>query len=470
MTYEISDAERSRSLNLYNGNKLRESISQCKFSPDGKYVLFEDIIYFCETGEAVPLTEGWFNMSTSDWLHTIGDVASIGMDFVIPGSGAFFDVLNAVMYIVEAEYKNTWEEKAPLYVMSAVSFAFVLAPGALQGAIFPLKKFIKHGKIVPGTEKIVAWGMNMVQKSLNRITLGIPKKLFQSLHTGFGRRLVDRFGKEKIEDLVNNKFVKQIQKAFDTVLGTKTLGTAKVGKKIAKEKLTDVTSATMRGYFKRAIKIQYGRRVLKRLGFKKGKKYAVVATRGRKAIEVELLGAQGDNVIILLKNGNKKIMPINEFLEGTVKNPWLLKAKSRSIPTFMRSFARWILPDGSDLDYEAMNSSPDLNPDQTSIESLAFLRDELAEYEGNLGSYTVNTTVTSFQNALMLLGYPLPRAGADGKFGPETQDALKRFQQEINLESNEGRMDRVTAKKLALELRERGIPNSEELQNTLNSI
>ena len=122
------------------------------------------------------------------------------------------------------------------------------------------------------------------------------------------------------------------------------------------------------------------------------------------------------------------------------------------------------------MDYEGMDTMPDLDPDQTSLESLAYIRDDLAQYEGDSGSYTINETVQAIQNALMLLGYPLPRAGADGKFGPETQEQLIRFQSNNQLESTPGRMDRLTARKLALELKETSIPNSEELQNTLNNI
>jgi len=107
---------------------------------------------------------------------------------------------------------------------------------------------------------------------------------------------------------------------------------------------------------------------------------------------------------------------------------------------------------------------------------LAWLRDELMGDEGNTptqGQTTtqgVNTSVQSFQNALIALGYPLPRFGADGSFGSETQNALQKFQIDTRLEDQNGKMNRLTAQQLAFELKNRNIPNSEQLQKTLTSL
>ena len=70
----------------------------------------------------------------------------------------------------------------------------------------------------------------------------------------------------------------------------------------------------------------------------------------------------------------------------------------------------------------------------------------------------------------MLLGYPLPKFGADGKFGPETQEALKSFQQANSLSSSIGKMDRYTARKMSELLKSKNVANSDDLQNNLNKI
>ena len=116
-----------------------------------------------------------------------------------------------------------------------------------------------------------------------------------------------------------------------------------------------------------------------------------------------------------------------------------------------------LLPDGSGIDYDKLDQMPDLDPDQTSQESIAYLQGDIAAYQGNSRQYSVESPVTNFQDALILLGYSLPRFGADGKFGPETQTALKQFQTDNKLESVLGRMDRLTAKTLALQLKRRGV-------------
>ena len=55
--------------------------------------------------------------------------------------------------------------------------------------------------------------------------------------------------------------------------------------------------------------------------------------------------------------------------------------------------------------------------------------------------------VKALQEALLKLGYTLPRWGADGDFGTETEDALRRFQAAAGLEPS-GRMDGGTFKAL----------------------
>jgi peptidoglycan hydrolase-like protein with peptidoglycan-binding domain len=98
------------------------------------------------------------------------------------------------------------------------------------------------------------------------------------------------------------------------------------------------------------------------------------------------------------------------------------------------------------------------------------MAEEVAGYEGESGVYTENNDVTKFQNALIKLGYTLPKFGVDGKFGPETQSQLTKFQEENKLTSSVGKMDRYTAKKMAEILKSKNIPDSETLQSELGEI
>jgi len=218
-------------------------------------------------------------------------------------------------------------------------------------------------------------------------------------------------------------------------------------------------------------------KLLRKLGFGKRGHYAYVTeavSHGKfipKVQTIKILDITDNGVQVLFKeSGRLTNIPNATFIDRAVGAPWIRKGSQKYVPLFIKRMSDLLLPENGGLNEKAMAQLPDLNPSQTSMESLAYLRDELAEYEGNLGAYTVNTTVTSFQKALVALGYPLPRFGQDGKFGPETQQALKKFQVDRQLEDSDGKMDRLTAEQLALGLKDNNVPNSQELQNTLNSL
>jgi len=481
MTYQISDSERQRILGLHginpDENYLKQRLAECKFTKDGKYVLFENNIYSSETGELIPLTEKW---TLSDTFHTIGDLASAGLDFVFPGSGAIIDTLNAISYIIEAQFKSDPKEKRMLYVMATITFAFVIVPGALQTSITPLKIFLKTGK---GAEKaVVQKGIKLVPKFIDKIVLGIPRMVSKALQSPLAKKLLGKFGIVKIGKIIDN-FILAIKTSVDDIFGvvakegvkvggkTATKATVKGAAKVGSKTLLKTEKFSMIKFFQKTAQGIRGKYVMKKFGFAAGKEYGYIIKAGTSGQRVTIIKGMSDGVVVKnVLGGNSYFVPITQFLRGTVGAPWAHKGYSEAVPFFIKMFARSILPDGSGLNYAEMDAMPDLNPDQTSLESLAYLRDELAAYEGNMGAYSVNTTVTAFQEGLIALGYPLSRFGVDGKFGPETQDALKQFQLDAKLESSQGKMDRLTADKLALELRARGIPGSEELQNTLNSI
>jgi predicted nucleotidyltransferase len=64
------------------------------------------------------------------------------------------------------------------------------------------------------------------------------------------------------------------------------------------------------------------------------------------------------------------------------------------------------------------------------------------------GQKTFNPDTEILQNALILMGYPLPKFGVDGKFGKETQTAVESFEDENGL-NVDGKVDSNDFKKMS---------------------
>jgi hypothetical protein len=142
MSYDRSKTLMEQVGNIDGVGTPMEKMGGLLYTKERKVVIFEGVGYSTETGDIIPLNEGW---TLSDVLHAGADVVSAGMDFVVPGSGAAVDVLNALSYIIEAQFKASGEEKDSLYLMAAITFAFVVLPGPLQAVAIPLKRAIKTG-------------------------------------------------------------------------------------------------------------------------------------------------------------------------------------------------------------------------------------------------------------------------------------------------------------------------------------
>lgn len=600
---------------LVEDKRPLQKLMECKFTPDGKYVVFEGRAYHTETGEEVPLTEGW---SLSDILHAGADVLSAGLDFVIPGSGAIIDTLNALSYVIEAQFAGD-KEKDSLYLMAAITFAFVVLPGPLQAIAIPLKRAVKTG--VGLASKVVVKGLKIIGGSLKYLLTSIPKLINKALKSPLAKNILGKFGKKissfvnsftsrvtpllekitaganKVRSKVGKKGVTQVagdslQKMFtikncqnmrlcntkvilknfteklptnipfnpakvkvlkrtnvagrevaevqlengSKVLFYKSSGSnvattgkkggewftipgfaedgwfiktaesvaltkggnkyatsmakhlekggieslgkqtvkkvAKVGSKIGgKINLRATGKKALSSFFSKMPKIQKGTFFLRRMGFVPGKAYRYAGPSG-KAMTGTIQKMTDNGVEILFKRGNRTwttAVPVETFVKNAVGAPWMRRGASVLVPLFVKRLSDVILDDGS-IDYAALEKMPDLDPNVTSKESLDYMSEEVASYEGGTGEYSTNNNAMIFQNALMLLGYPLPKFGADGKFGPETQEALKSFQQANNLSSSIGKMDRYTAKKMSELLKSKNIANSNDLQNSLNKI
>lgn len=438
-----------------------EKLKECIISEDYKYIVYDNNLYDSQTGDLIPISEGW---SLSDILHTGADVLSVAADFIIPGSGAIIDTLNALSYIIEAQFK-TGPEQDKLYLMAAITFAFVVLPGPLQALATPLKRAIKTG--AGFASKAVVKGLKIIGGVLDTILLKIPSTINKALKSPLAKKILGKFS-GKISKFFQ-KFAIRIRKILAPLTKAGKQATKKVGQKVAKGTVTNIALQAAKKFFSRIPKISKGGVVLRKAGFAPGFSYRYMSKKGA-ATTAKIMKVSDNGVLVMFKNGNQMMVPVSTFVSRAVGAPWLRRGAGTLVPLFIKRFFDVITPDGSDIDYKKLDQLEDLDPAQTSKESLDYLMEEVADYEGDVGTYNVSTNVTDFQNALELLGYKLVRAGADGKFGPETKEQLTKFQNDNKLTSSIGKMDRVTARKLAELLKTKNIPNSLDLQNKLNKV
>jgi|688.fasta_scaffold227731_2 hypothetical protein len=485
----ISESEKLEILKLHSfiEKEIRplQKLVEAKFSLDGKYIMVEGQVYYCETGEVVDLTitEGW---SVSDILHTGADLLSMGLDFVIPGSGAIVDTLNALSYIIEAQFKPA-EQRDSLYIMAAITFGFVVLPGPLQALAPVLKRAVKTGKGLASSA--VMGGLKIIGDSLSTVLGAIQGLVQKALKSPLAKKVLGKWG-DKLGGFISN-FYKRVTQIFDSIKakagsvkqGAKELGTKAseklskgadllktTGKELGQLTISKQVAAAAQRFFAKLPKIQKGSVVLRKLGFAPGKSYRFV--KDGTAQTIKLGKVEGGTVFAYFgKNPIPQRIDITDFVKNSVGAPWGRRGFSTTVPFFIKRFSSEILlPDGSDINYAILDSIPDANPDQTSAESLAFMGEEVGKFEGESGAYTVQSSVKTFQDALELLGYKLSQFGADGKFGAETLEQLKKFQTDNGLTTSLGKMDRLTARKLSSLLKSKNISGSQELQNQLNKI
>lgn len=217
----IHENERKNILRLYGiiHEDLRrpfEKLLECKFTTDGKYVIFEGQSYSCFTGEKIPINE---EAMLSDILHTGADILSTGLDFIIPGSGAVVDVLNALSYIIEGQFKGEKERDA-LYLMAAITFGSVILLGPLQGIVIPLKRAIKTSAGM--RSKVVIDGLKIIGESLDTLLVGIPTKVNSALKSPLAKNIMGKWS-TKISGFITNftNRIKQLLSKLTSKIKTK---------------------------------------------------------------------------------------------------------------------------------------------------------------------------------------------------------------------------------------------------------
>jgi hypothetical protein len=189
---------------------------------------------------------------------------------------------------------------------------------------------------------------------------------------------------------------------------------------------------------------------------------------GKKRVKVKEVVGEYIDFEEILPGGQTltKKVKVWDFLKTHILKP-SAKLNTVAVPLITKATLR--LFNNGTLNVQELKSMAGIDSAQAQND-LMQLSALVAEYEGGTGKYTVNQNAKIVQQSLMKLGYPLPRFKDDGKFGPETMGALKKFQQDNGLTSSLGKMDRATARKLAEVLKTKNIPNSEGLQNSLSKI
>lgn len=464
MKFIITESEKLEILNMYsllsNDKRPLQKLMTCQFTSDGKYVVYEGNAYSTETGKLVLLNEEW---SLSDILHTGADLLSVGMDFIIPGSGAIIDVLNAISYIIEAQFKNE-KERDSLYIMAAITFAFVILPGPLQAIATPLKRAVKSGAGM--ASKVVVQGLKLIGGALETILIGIPKWVSEALKSPLAKNILGTWG-PKISGFIE-KFTSRIKPMLEKITGKK--GVDGLTKNVVKS--TDnllpavINKVNALSKIDNVVLGSNAPTILSKIGLSKGAKFS---TPKGPIVIGDIIDVE--YVLISSKFGKQKIK-IWDFLEKYIVEP-TVKLNGTGIPLISKSLIRIFNNDGT-INQEELNKLPNITPEQ-SKKDMEYLSQSIAEYEGSKGKYSVNKNAIKTQKALKMLGYDLGnfgpnKDGVDGKFGPKTLEALKKFQTENNLQSSIGKMDRVTAKKIAELLKTKNIKNSEEIQSDLNNI
>jgi len=439
-----------------------EKLRSCKITKDGKYIVFENNAYFVRTGDRVPLNEEW---SLSDILHTGADLLSAGLDFVFPGSGAIVDTLNAISYLIEAQFRPE-EERDSLYLMAIVTFAFVALPGPLQAVAVPLKRFLKGG--VKVATPAVKTALGVIYKSLDTI-LGKSLTLIETaLKSDLAKNILKKFGVSKILGYFS-KFKTKITNLLSKLLpDSAKLGatSVKVGMKNTLDKIAKTRLST---FVRNGFKVNKGGLLLRKLGFIPNKTYNFMAKSG-KTYKATIRKYTDESVELLYKGADGKsfvnTIKIKDFANSAIGAPWSRRGYSVTVPLFVKRLTDF-LDDNGIIDLNKMSQFPDLNPDNTVKET-----EEFASYEGDTGVYNVNTKVQSVQRALILLKYNL-RGNDDGKYGPSTKQAIEDFQKKNGLNSSLGKMDKITVTKLIDTLnttKPQGKFNYSDVVNQLNSL
>ena len=360
-------------------------ILECKFTPDLKHLMLDGIFYSSETGEIVPLNEWW---SLSDILHAGADVLSAVVDFVIPGSGAIVDTLNALSYVIEAQFIDE-EKRGMLYLMAAITFAFVILPGPLQAVSIPLKRFIKSG--AKAASPLIKKALGIVASILPKILRDLPNLINSALKSKLAGAILGKYA-GKIGAAVK-QFGASVLKTFNKVMGlpdmAKTAGKIAAVKVAVKTVLDSAAVSMLKKFFSSKVKVKLAKetseKALKKLGFVPGKAYRYINKSG-KGVTAKIVGSGVDGKTLLVKFGNKAglsptSVPVSTFVRQTIGAPWGRRGYTVAAPLLVKQFAS-MMNSAGEIDPALIEQIPPLDPELVSKETMAYYLDEVPEYDG----------------------------------------------------------------------------------------
>lgn len=344
---------------------------------DGRHLLLDGVTYCCETGAVVPFNESW---SWSDILHAGADALSMVMD-AVGGSGAVVDVLNRISYIIEAQFVDE-SKRSSLYLMSAITFAFVYLPGPLQLVSIPLKNFVKSG--AKAASPIIKNALKTLAGIMPSVLKGVPNLINNALKSPLAKTLLGKWAGRVAKSI--KAWSEGVAIAFKKIMGEQV---AKAG---VKASLKEVLSSTAVQSLKKAFTLKslkmspkVGEKALRKLGYVAGKPYRYINKQG-KSVTAKIVGSSVDGSSLLVKFGNKAhlsptTVPIDTWIRQATGAPWGRRGYTVAAPFAVKQFARMVTDDG-DIDPNAIETVPPLDPELVSKESMAYFEDEVPDYDG----------------------------------------------------------------------------------------
>jgi hypothetical protein len=169
-----------------------------------------------------PLNEEW---TTSDILHTIGDVVSAASDCVWPGSGSVVDIIQAITYFLESSVASDYVESSSAAIAGIVSLASLALIGPMQTLAMEAKGLLRvvRDGVSKGASKLQISAAKTASTKLIKFLQGIVSSastiatkiaglVKDAAETKLGSWIIQKFG-------TTNSFVNWINKFFkETVI------------------------------------------------------------------------------------------------------------------------------------------------------------------------------------------------------------------------------------------------------------
>lgn len=169
-----------------------------------------------------PLNEEW---TTSDILHTIGDVVSAASDCVWPGSGSVVDIIQAITYFLESSVEEDYAASSSAAIAGIVSLASLALIGPMQTLAMEAKGLLRvvRDGVSKGASKLQISAAKTASTKLVKFLQGIVSSassiaskivslVKDAAETKLGSWIIQKFG-------TSNSFANWINKFFkETVI------------------------------------------------------------------------------------------------------------------------------------------------------------------------------------------------------------------------------------------------------------